>query len=189
MLPQPILDQLQNAKDGHRLVAYHCWDDDPSIFVVGFVEDIKSDRVIFDMVGLCGEPEEETDVVPMDKIQWVDFDTEYLRGLERLYPVYEQLIGKKPSSGIRVSKESSILKNLREAKENQEIVLIEMDKGTRDVLVRDIAEPFFAYTEIRDGGQPDGISWLKIDHIKVLKRKSDRQIADKFLLESRLTTT
>lgn len=185
MLPEPILKQLSNALTDRRLVAYHCYDDDPTIFIVGFVEEIKSDRIIFQMVGTNGEPEYKTDVVAMADIQWLDFETEYLKGLEKLYPVYNDLIGKKPTAGIRAANREAITRNLKEALRNGEIVLIEVDKETRDVLVREIAEPFFAYTQIRDGGQPDGMSWLKIDHIKVLKRKTDRQIADRFLLDNR----
>lgn len=185
MLPEPILKQLKSAQSDKHLVAYHCYDDDPTIFIVGFVEEIKSDRLIFQMVGTNGEPEYKTDVVAMADIQWLDFDTEYLKGLEKLYPVYNDLIGKKPTAGIRASNREAITRNLKEALRKDEIVLIEVDKETRDVLVRDVAEPFFAYTEIRDGGHPDGVSWLKIDHIKVLKRKTDRQIADHYLLHHR----
>lgn len=185
MLPDPILKQLAAAQTDRRLVAYHCYDDDPTIFIVGFVEEIKSDRIIIHMVGPHGEPEYKTDVVAMADIQWLDFDTEYLKGLEKLYPVYNELIGKKPTAGIRAANREAITRNLKDALRKNEIVLIEVDKETRDVLVREVAEPFFAYIEIRDGGQPDGISWLKIDHVKVLKRKTDRQIADRFLLDLR----
>lgn len=184
-LPSQILDKLRQAKFERRLVAYHKWGDDPTIFLVGFVEELKSDRIHFDQVGTQGEPENEVDIVDMDMIQWLDFDTDYLRGLEMLYPVYNEVVGKMPGAGIKVTRRPAIESNLAAVKGTGEVVLLELQDQKKDCFVHDTADDFVCYTELRDGGRPDGVSWMKVELIRVLKRKSDRQLADQFLFEHR----
>jgi hypothetical protein len=128
-LPEPIIQSLRSAMAERRLVAYHKWGDDPTIFLVGFIEEVKSDRILFDQVGTQGEPENEIDVVDMESIQQLDFDSDYLRGLEKLFAVYDELIGKKPSAGIRATRHADIVKNFQSAKNSGEAVLTMMTSG------------------------------------------------------------
>ena len=184
-LPSPIIEKLREAATNRKLVAYHKWGDDPTIFLVGFVEELKSDRILFDQVGTHGEPEDEIDIVDMDLIQWLDFDNDYLRGLEKLYAVYDRVVGKEPGAGIKATRRSAIESNLAAVKGTGEVVLLELQDEKRDCLVHDTADDFVCYTELRDGGRPDGVSWMKVELIRVLKRKSDRQLADQYLFEHR----
>ncbi len=124
MLPDQILVKIKEARVQGRLIGYHKWDDDPTFFLVGFVQAIESDRILFEQVGTQGEPENKTDVAMMEKIIWLEFETDYLLGLEKLYPVYDELIGRKPSAGIRVTRAEAIEKNLRVASSTREAVTI-----------------------------------------------------------------
>jgi len=186
MLPKPLLARIQKAFDKRRLVAYHCWDDDPTIFLVGFVTAIHESRIVFDQVGPGGRPEDKNDSVDMDDIVWMDFDTDYLNGLELLHPVYEDLIGMKPTAGLKATNLPAVRKALTEAALSGEAVQMVISKEKHDAIIQAVEGDFFSYITLRDGGRPDGLSWTKIEVVTRIDRKTDRQIADRFLYEHRL---
>ena len=77
------------------------------------------------------------------------------------------------------------MKNFQSAKNSGEAVLIELDDEKRSCLVQDISGEFACFKQIRDGGYVDGVFWIKMSLIQVLKRKTDQHIADRFLCENR----
>lgn len=180
MLPTAVLDKLVKAKEDHRLVAYHRWQDDPTIFLVGFVLEVGEDSVHFQQVDSAGRLDDK-EWVPMSDIVWLDFETDYLKGLELLHPVHDALVGYKPSAGIKATNTQAIRKALISACANGESVTFRVDKESIDGLVNAVDGDYFSYTEIEDGGRPNGVCWIRIEVVKEVKRKTDRQIADLFL--------
>lgn len=183
-LPQPVLDKLREAMETRRLVAFHQWEDDPMIFLVGFVTRLDTDRIFFAEVGVSGRPDEDTEVA-IDDLVWLDFDTEYLRGLEILHPVNEKLIGPKPAAGIKATNTQAIRKALVKACERSEVVTMKIDKESIEALVSAVDGDFFCYTPLEDGGRPNGMCWLRIEVVKQLILGTDREIASRFLYERR----
>lgn len=180
MLPDAALEKLKEAQAHRRLVAFHQWDDDPSIFCVGFVKQINEDSVLFEEVGVCGEPDEDQ-LVAMAEIVWLDFETNYLKGLEILHPIYENLIGGKPTAGIKATNTRAITQALKAAADQGEAITFRVDKESVDAIVNAVEGDYFSYTKIEDGGHPNGVCWVRIDVVKEVRRKTDRQIADLYL--------
>ncbi len=184
MLPTPILEKLKESQANRRLVAFHKWDDDPSIFCVGFVKQINGDSILFEEVGVCGRPDEDQ-LVPMGEIVWLDFETDYLKGLEILHPIYQDLIGEKPAAGVKATNTQAITRALKTAAGQGEAITFRVDKENVDAVVNAVDGDYFSYTEIEDGGHPNGVCWIRIDVVKEVKRKTDRQIADLYLYQLR----
>ncbi|HJP82831.1 MAG TPA: hypothetical protein VJ835_04930 [Fimbriimonadaceae bacterium] len=134
------------------------------------------------MVDSTGGPDEELSV-PLDEIVWFDFDTDYLRGLEKLYLRHSEIIGPKPSAGLKVTNTEAIRMALVNAVAQQAAITFRIDKESIDAIPIEVEGNYFNYIQLEDGGRPDGAFWLRIDVVKELKMGSDRQIADRYLYD------
>lgn len=179
---------LLNAQKTHKLVGVHKWDDDPDIFVVGFVAEIGEDEAEFWWVDSHGRTDEddERSSVAYDRIVRLDVDTYYLRYLERLYQradaVYADV--KRPSNTKLPKRMEAALAAAKAAKEAVELVLIGVERPQR-AFVAGVQGEIVKLRPISDEFGIDGIWLIRLNQIKSVKRGGDNLAATTHLFGAR----
>src|SRR5687768_10950807 len=115
---------LEDAQRDRRLVGVHRWNDDPDIFVVGFVRAVSKECAEFEWVDPSGQFDEDDPVseVMLDAIAMMDIGTRYLKKLEHLVSLRPD----KPSAASTVKGRARVRTAVAAAAASGECVTIKL---------------------------------------------------------------
>lgn len=162
MAHEEIYRELAECFETREFVSYHKWGDDPSIFLVGVVEDLSPTRVVFQSVTTNGEYKSPLHAVPLRLIHSLDRRTLYLRRLRTLYDLGVSGSGEERE----VRKPAEVRALLEEAARETFIVRVwtAVDEAN-DYLVSSVGDEVAVLESVIDGGPVDGRSSIRLKRI------------------------
>ncbi len=154
--------ELDECLASGEFVAYHKWGDDPSIFLVGVVQDLTPTKATFQSVDSRGTLEAKTDAVPLRLIHTLDRGTPYLHRLRTLYEIGPA----EPVETHEARKAAEIRRLLEEAARKENVVRIWTSaEESSDVLVLAIDDETVAVTTVFDAKRIEGHSVIRLKRI------------------------
>jgi hypothetical protein len=180
---EEMVATLRAAKKAGRLVAVHKWDDEPDIFVVGYVSEIEDDAAEFWWVDSKGRDDDDViSRVAFDKIVRLSVDTFYLRKLERLHLNIEAVYSK-VTRARQTKLQKGILGALAAAAQTGEAVELGVVGENRPVEAF-VVEAQASHARLRpvsDEFGIDGVWVIRMDQIQSVRRGSEGLAATLFL--------
>lgn len=177
-----LKEWLAKARESGDLVAYHKWSDDPSIFLVGFVREIREKTVLFDDVTSLGRRDTPNEAAYTD-LHGLHRGSAYLLGLAGLH---REFANEEMAEGKNARSAKTILAALRRAAGTEELISFWDEESERfTAFVREVADGFAKLEIVLDGGISDGEYLYRLDRIKRVRHGSSHELADRWLYDHR----
>jgi len=178
-----VLKLLNEAKESGELVGIHQWDDDPSIFLVGFVLECRPKLVVMRDVGTCGEVDEERRELDPNDIVRVQTRNQYLERIRVLYENHDRITW--PGHSFFGIDPTDQLRLLTEAVDEGRFVTIwgheetDDDSSVSGIPVK-VEGECLLFRPMLDDGTFDGEILYRLSDIAKVEAGGDGQAADAF---------